>query len=219
LIYNFPIYHLDHFSSKILRKSELNRASPKNFAPGTRAHATSNRNVASTHCRPPYTPAEVGLGPPVRAPWDTLAPHHLPSPLPLRHALRAPWPGRADHATSRPLDLPSYTTAHRCRTARPCRDFGISLACANRLPIRTYIRGRSSPATHVALLPRAARRRHGRRRRAPVPACVPSCPAFQAAPLGPAVAPQAACCSGRAATRRSNRLQRPPALFLPRVST
>jgi hypothetical protein len=153
LIYNFPIYHLDHFSSKILRKSELNRASPKNFAPGTRAHATSNRNVASTHCRPPYTPAEVGLGPPVRAPWDTLAPHHLPSPLPLRHALRAPWPGRADHATSRPLDLPSYTTAHRCRTARPCRDFGISLACANRLPIRTYIRGRSSPATHVALLP------------------------------------------------------------------
>jgi hypothetical protein len=155
-------------------------------------------------------PAEAGLGPPVRAPWDPLAPHCLPSPLPLRHALRTPWPGRADRATARPLDCPPYTTARRRRTTRPCRDFSVSLACANRLSTPAYIRGRSSPATRVAVLPRAARRRHGRRRRAPVPACVPSCPAFQAPPLGPAVAPKAACCSGRAATRRSDRLQRPP---------
>jgi hypothetical protein len=162
LIYNFPIYRLHQFSSKILRKSELNRASPKHFGPRTRARATSSRNAMSTHCRPPYMPAEAGLGPPARVPWDSLAPHRLPFPLPLSHAPRAPWPGQADRAATRPLEFSPYTTARCRRTTRPCRDFGVSLACVNRLPIHAYIRGRSSPATRVVLLPRAARRRHGR---------------------------------------------------------
>jgi hypothetical protein len=80
---------------------------------------------------------------------DSLAPHRLPSPLPLRHAPRTPWPGRTDRAAARPLELPSYTTARRRRTARPCRDFGVALACANRLPNRCLYKDPSS--TRVAL--------------------------------------------------------------------
>jgi hypothetical protein len=70
-------------------------------------------------------------------------------------------PPRSRHVctrrAARPLVSPPYTTARRCRTPRPCRDFVVSLVCANRLSTRHLYKEPSStpratpPATELPL--------------------------------------------------------------------
>jgi hypothetical protein len=68
LIYNFPIYRLDHFSSKIWRKTGSNRAKWNSNGPTCATRATS-RTMPSRRVDPPAwcAHAEVRLRPPVRA--------------------------------------------------------------------------------------------------------------------------------------------------------
>jgi hypothetical protein len=62
-IYNFPICHLVHFYYKILRKTMLNSATLKHFAP-ERTQTMRARDVAHGRVSPPpyspYTNAEAG---------------------------------------------------------------------------------------------------------------------------------------------------------------
>jgi hypothetical protein len=115
------------------------------------------------------------------------------------------------------LGAPKYTV----NTHQPCRRRTLHTRAAMSCPFRgrvvtfpqgtrAYIWGRSSSAARVVLLPRDARRRHGRRRRASVPACVPSCPTFQAPPLGSVETPADATCPGRAVPSPGVQLLRPP---------
>jgi hypothetical protein len=159
---------------------------------------------------PPYTHADAGLGPPVRVLWDPpgAAPPSFPTPL-------APRAARAMARPSRPC--------RRSSTGVPVVHHRTSAPYHAPMPRLRRLIGVCEPPSNTHLYKGQKLVGHARcavaQSRAtppwpstpsPVPACVPSSPAFQAPPPGPAVAPQAACCSGRAATRRSNLLQWPP---------
>jgi hypothetical protein len=125
LIYNFPIYRLDHFSSKILRKSELNRASPKHFCRGTRARATSSRNAASTHCHPavhacrrrPWSAGSRAVGPPWRR--TAFLPHSPCATRRARHGQAEPTVPPLVHWSSRrtPPHVGPVPRAHAATSA------------------------------------------------------------------------------------------------------
>jgi hypothetical protein len=69
LVYNFPIYRLDHFSSKIWRKTVSNRAKQKFRQADTRHTRDVARATPSRRAEPPAwcAHAEARLQPPVRA--------------------------------------------------------------------------------------------------------------------------------------------------------
>jgi hypothetical protein len=104
-----------------------------------------------------------------RSQTDGIAPHAMrPQATPCRPCCRP-----ANRAAAVPFPR-----------APPCRAHTVDGSWLFPQGTRAYIRSRSSPAARVASLPRATPLRHGRWRRAPVPACFPSCPAIQAPSLG-----------------------------------
>jgi hypothetical protein len=119
LVYNFPIYHWDHFSSKIWRKTGSNRAKwnpNRAVAPGVRAHvrrharghAGPNRRLTGHDRR--STPATAG----------PKALHRRSHPTLHRHARTLT--GRAKlTCADRPTASPPYPGPARARRRPVCR--------------------------------------------------------------------------------------------------
>jgi hypothetical protein len=192
-----------HYSSNFWRKIPVKAGRPGAPERRPRRHSRVDRAAAALG---PH--AEAGLGPSVPAPWTH---PHLRCTAFLSHypcaTRRGPVAESADLAAAGHWGRCRTRRTRRRRTTpmlRPCHRGGLANRLSSSCP---SIKG-TSPFLSCAV--QNHRVHHHCRRRARSSARFSCQPAIPGPPLGPPVAPQAACCPGRTAGSPEQPLPRRP---------